>query len=158
MDKKGGKPPLPPKPGYVADTVRCNHYIIKMNAAYFVSMVKKTYKVTGDWSEKYNKSLVQLVLIKLRSSLSNKPKPEPKVPCLSLYAFTNIFAMMVQLVFKVGGSWSTEFNEDLIQLALFKLRSDKPVAFSYKYNPSKKQNPLSDDAIASPSKKLKGGS
>ncbi|KAL1552864.1 hypothetical protein AAHA92_13610 [Salvia divinorum] len=140
------KPPLPPRPiraDTVADTVRSGQCMLDPMASTFIYMVKTTYKVKGEWSHNYNKNLAQLVLIKLQSSLSKKPKPLPKnpAPC-SLDNIAKLFASIVQYLFKVVGQWSYDYNDDLIQLAIIKLRSNKPVAVGV--------------GAASPSKKLKG--
>ncbi|KAL1552867.1 hypothetical protein AAHA92_13613 [Salvia divinorum] len=140
------KPPLPPRPiraDSFADTMRSNQSILNSSASAFICMVKKTYKVKGEWSHNYTKNLAQLVLIKLRSSLSKKPKPLPKNPdYCSLDNAATLFASIVQYLFKVVGLWSYDYNDDLIQLTIIKLRSNKPVTV--------------DVGTASPSKKLKG--
>ncbi|XP_047966381.1 uncharacterized protein LOC125210826 [Salvia hispanica] len=165
MEKKyasAGKPPLPPRPYNGADTELFNHYMIKSSASAFIRTVKNEYKLKEEWSEKYNKNLAQLVLIKLRSSLSDEPEPVPKVRNYgSLDDVAYFFSTIVQLLFKVGGMWSYEYNNDLIQLALIKLRPNNPGAAKKKRKPFKK--PLSfhvhhASASASPSKKLKAGS
>lgn len=91
--------------------------LMRSNRMYFIGLihiltelVRKTYKVKEKWSHEYDKNLAQLVLIKYRSSLSNKPKPLPKVPISgTLDEYAAFFAHMVQLVSRVRGHWSFSF-------------------------------------------------
>ncbi|XP_047953377.1 uncharacterized protein LOC125215287 [Salvia hispanica] len=130
MDGKG-KPPLSPRPikaHRIAETMRSNRIFFDGNIYFFTELVRKTYKVKEKWSHEYDKSLAQLVLIKFRSSLSYKPKPLPRPPIYgSLDDSASIFASTVKVVFQVQGWWSYDYTNDLVQLAIIKLRSNKPV-------------------------------
>ena len=164
MEKKyasGGKPPLPPRPFKVADTELFNHYVIKAGASAFIHTLKKEYKLKEEWSHEYDKNLAQLILIKLGSSLSYNPKPLPELPNYgSLDDTAYFFSTAVQLLFKVGGVWSYEYNNDLIQLALIKLRPNNPGAAKEKRSSFKKTLSfhVHHAAATPPSKKLKAGS
>lgn len=119
MDEKKGsfcrKPPVP------VDRLRCHACTINPLVRALLSKIDKAYKVKGKWCHNFTKALAQLVLTKLQSRRPSKKKPDTSLTSLHLVART--FAIVVKCVLKVGGEWSNDYNDDIIQLALTLLRS-----------------------------------
>ncbi|KAL1552857.1 hypothetical protein AAHA92_13604 [Salvia divinorum] len=128
-DKKGScrKPPLP------VDRLRRHATTINSLVRGLLWKIDDVYKVKGKWCHKFTKNLVQLVLTKLQSK--SRKKPNNHFNSSSLHCIARSFALVVKCVLKVGGEWSNDYNDDLIQLALTMLRSSSAPSINNNNNP-----------------------
>ncbi|KAL1549975.1 hypothetical protein AAHA92_17994 [Salvia divinorum] len=121
------KPPLP------VDRLRSNDRAVNLMMKSFLLEIERVRKVKGKWCHNFTKALFQFVSIKLQSR--NK-KPDTSLVNLStLHVTARCLVAVVQIVLKVGGKWSNEYNEDLVQFAIGKPRSSSAPSISNSNNP-----------------------